>query len=134
MAGLVPAKGWRQRLKASATLFAIVRANLKHGVQSRELEITGFRTELIQHNQRGQAIRHLRLQAALILLGPLGWLPSWGLHMIDWLQARKGRPESVTEMRDNRAGQQLGIQMIQAFKGRLTQEQLRAAMIQQICE
>lgn len=131
---LVSGTGWRRRLRASAVLISTVRSSLSLGVRSRQLDVTGFRTELIENDQSGQAIRHLRLHAALILLGPLGWLPSWALHMIDWLQSRKGRAESLTEMRDNRAGQELGKLMIQAFKGRLTKEQLRGEMMQQIGE
>ena len=129
---LVPGTGWRPRLKASATLISIVKANLDLGVQSRELSVDGFREELVQHGQCGQAIRHLRLHAALVLLGPLGWLPSWALHLLDWFQSRKGRKESLTEMADNLAGQQLGLIMIRAFKGRLPREGLRVELLGEI--
>ena len=132
LVNLVSGTGWKRRLETSALLISTVRAHLKVGVQSRELDVSGFRLDLVQHNQRGQAIRHMRLHAALILLGPLGWLPSWGLHMMDWLQARKGRAESLTEMVDNKAGQQLGKLMIQGFKGRMTQAQLKVEMLRLI--
>ncbi|MCB1096586.1 MAG: hypothetical protein KDN22_13500 [Verrucomicrobiae bacterium] len=131
---LVPGTGLKQRLRAAAILIATVKSHLDYGVRSRELDVTGFRKELIQYDQRGQAIRHMRTHAALMLLGPVGWLPSWGLHLIDWLQSRKGRAESLTEMEDNKAGQQLGKLMIRGFKGQLSREQLKVEMLRLIGE
>ena len=85
---LVPEPGFRRRLSAGFTLLKVVRSNLKGGAKARDLEVTGFHKELIENNQRGEALRHLRFHTGLVLLGPLGWLPSWGFHLLDWLQAR----------------------------------------------
>ncbi|MDA0814842.1 MAG: hypothetical protein O3C21_20885 [Verrucomicrobia bacterium] len=131
---LVPATGWKRRLRAAALLIATVKAHLDYGVNSRELDVSGFRHDLIRDGQSGEAIRHMQTHAALMLLGPIGWIPSWGLHMLDWLQSRKGRAESLTEMRDNKAGQQLGKLMIRAFKGQLPQGQLKVEMLRRIAE
>jgi hypothetical protein len=129
---LVSATGWKQRLRAAALLIATVKSHLDYGVRSRELDVSGFRQDLIKDGQRGEAIRHMQTHAALLLLGPIGWIPSWGLHMIDWLQSRKGRAESLTEMRDNKAGQQLGKLMVRAFKGKLSHGQLKVEMLRMI--
>ena len=58
--------------------------------------------------------RHLYFHLAFYLLGPPGWLGSWAIGMIDILQAKKGRMESQTEVRDNIAGRECG-RILQAY-------------------
>jgi len=131
---LLAGPGFRRRLSAAFRLLQTVHGNLELGAEAREQDVRGFRADLVENNQRGEAIRHLRFHAGLILLGPAGWPPSWTFHFLDWIQARRGRPESMTEMADNRAGRNVGRLMIQGFKGQLTRESLREAILRELAE
>ena len=131
---LVPEPGFRRRFSAGFTLVKLVRLNMESGINARGLDVTGFRKELVENNQGGEALRHLRFHSGLVLIGPLGWLASWAFHLLDWLQARKGRPESATEMADNRAGQEVGKLMIQGFRGNIDSPALKAAILEVLAE
>ncbi len=89
------------------------------------LDVSGFHPKLIANGQNGEALRHLRLHSGCILLGPFGWPMSIGMDLIDQLQARSGRPESITECRDNIAGRETGHHLISAFAGEISRDVLR---------
>ena len=96
------------------------------------LDISGFHPMLIANGQNGEAIRHLRLHSGCILLGPLGWPMTIAMDLIDQMQARSGRPESITECRDNVAGREIGHHLITAFAGKIDRDTLRQRLYAEI--
>jgi|GEM_PF-3170056 len=118
---LLHQRGTLARYRTGFELLRLVKSNYGSGTDARALDTSGFRHTLVANNQCGQAIRHLRLQAGCILLGPPGWVLGAVMEMIDLLQARQGRAESQTELEDNAAGREIGHILVDAFEGASTE-------------
>ncbi|MDG2122060.1 MAG: hypothetical protein P8J87_00090 [Verrucomicrobiales bacterium] len=116
------------RLRTGLSLLKLVRRNIRTDPTARDRDISGFRPELVAHDQRGEAVRHFRFHAACILLGPPGWLLSAAADLLDHAQARRGRPESVTECLDNIVGREIGHYLAAAIGGDLTSADLHKAL------
>ena len=99
--------------------------HMRKRIKSRHLPTTGFKDELIKNGQEGQMYRHLYFHLACYLLGPLGWLASWFIGLTDLKQARSGRKESETEVRDNIAGRECGKILTLYMKSRIDEQTTR---------
>ena len=85
----------------------------------------GFKENLVNNGQQGQMYRHLYFHLACYLLGPIGWLVSWFIGLIDIRQAAKGRKESETEVRNNVAGRECGRILTFYMKGTVDENTAR---------
>jgi len=93
---------------------------LKARTKAHKLPTRGFRKDLVANEQNGEMYRHLYFHLAFYLLGPLGWLGSWAIGMLDVRQASKGRAESQTEVRDNVAGRECGRILLAFSKNKIS--------------
>lgn len=129
---LVPQGSLIDRYRFGVGMLSRQAKRLKARTKAHKLPTKGFRKDLSANGQDGEMYRHLYFHLAFYLLGPPGWLGSWAIGMIDILQAKKGRTESQTEVRDNIAGRECG-RILQAYsKKKLpraeAEERLRALL------
>ena len=77
----------------------------------------GFKPELIDNGQSGDVYHHIEFIAGQYFLGNTGQGAIHAFIAKDRQQAQQGRLESVTELRDDEAGKQVGKAMLEAFNG-----------------
>lgn len=99
--------------------------HIRKRIQSAHLPTTGFHEDLVKDGQNGEMYRHLYFHLACYLLGPMGWVLSWAIGLLDIKQASKGRKESQTEVRDNIAGRECGRILTLYMKGRIDEKTAR---------
>ena len=98
---------------------------IRKRINGRHLPTTGFHQDLVKDGQQGQMYRHLHFHLACYLIGPMGWLLSWVIGLIDIKQAASGRKESKTEIRDNIAGRECGRILTLFMKGKVDERTAR---------
>ena len=101
---------------------------VKAGIPARKLPTRGFRLELHANGQDGEMYRHLYVHIAAYLLGPMGWLFSWGIGLLDIRQRKQGRAESEAEVAGNVAGRECGRILTLFTKGKLDERTARSQL------
>lgn len=77
--------------------------------------ISGFRENLTNNNQLADVYHHILFVAGNVMLGEPGQAANAAFIAVDAYQAYiRGRKESETELRDDRAGQRVGNAMLKA--------------------
>jgi hypothetical protein len=101
---------------------------------AKSLPVDGFRPELTANEHGGELLRHLRFQAGLSLLGPLGGMAAWVAQQMDENQGASGLPEAATELLDSETGRRCGQVLRSYLEATLSRGEAQALLESLLCE
>ena len=96
--------------------------------------VTGFRSELVDHGQNSNVMKHVLGHAGVHVAGTvLSLTVGFYQNTIDQAEANGGRLQSQVELLNNEVGKEVGQSMVDTFKGSQSKADLRKNLMSKLC-